>query len=68
MFERYSFMEKLGLTTFSGKSIMVFIDEFRTIENNNLDNLELLCPNCHAQTSTYRGKNIKKLSSVSPSS
>jgi len=28
--------------------------------NNNLDNLELLCPNCHAFTSTYRGKNISK--------
>jgi Zn finger protein HypA/HybF involved in hydrogenase expression len=28
--------------------------------NNNLDNLTLLCPNCHAQTSTYRGKNISK--------
>lgn len=28
--------------------------------NNELVNLELLCPNCHAQTSTYRGKNIKK--------
>ena len=28
--------------------------------NNELDNLELLCPNCHAQTDTYRGKNIKK--------
>lgn len=27
--------------------------------NNQLDNLELLCPNCHAQTSTYRGKNKK---------
>jgi len=26
--------------------------------NNNLSNLRLLCPNCHAQTSTYRGKNI----------
>jgi hypothetical protein len=26
--------------------------------NNNLDNLTLLCPNCHAQTPTYRGKNI----------
>jgi len=26
--------------------------------NNNLDNLTLLCPNCHAQTSTYRGRNI----------
>ena len=28
--------------------------------NNKLDNLELLCPNCHAQTDTYRGKNTKK--------
>ena len=26
-------------------------------ENNNLNNLELLCPNCHALTDTYRGKN-----------
>lgn len=28
--------------------------------NNELSNLELLCPNCHAQTPTYRGKNKKK--------
>lgn len=28
--------------------------------NNNLDNLELLCPNCHTLTPTYRGKNISK--------
>jgi 5-methylcytosine-specific restriction endonuclease McrA len=28
--------------------------------NNNLNNLRLLCPNCHAQTETYRGKNIGK--------
>ena len=28
-------------------------------KNNNLDNLRLLCPNCHAQTDTYRGKNKK---------
>lgn len=27
-------------------------------ENNLLENLQLLCPNCHAQTSTYRGRNI----------
>lgn len=26
-------------------------------ENNSLDNLRLLCPNCHALTDTYRGKN-----------
>lgn len=28
--------------------------------NNNLTNLELLCPNCHALTDNYRGKNRGK--------
>ena len=28
--------------------------------NHSLDNLEILCPNCHAMTDTYRGKNAKK--------
>ena len=27
--------------------------------NHKIDNLKLLCPNCHAFTSTYRGKNTK---------
>lgn len=26
--------------------------------NNDPENLKLLCPNCHAQTSTYRGRNM----------
>lgn len=26
-------------------------------KNNQLDNLRLLCPNCHAQTPTYKAKN-----------
>jgi len=30
-------------------------------DNNNLKNLELLCPNCHSLTPTYRGKNVQKL-------
>lgn len=35
--------------------------------DNRLENLRLLCPNCHALTPTYRGKNIKsKFSSVLP--
>jgi hypothetical protein len=29
-------------------------------DNNNLSNLSILCPNCHAQTTNYRGKNISK--------
>ena len=27
--------------------------------NHKLENLQMLCPNCHAQTDTYRAKNIK---------
>ena len=29
--------------------------------NNELNNLQYLCPNCHALTDTYRGKNINNL-------
>ncbi|WP_223284930.1 HNH endonuclease [Hymenobacter qilianensis] len=25
--------------------------------DHRIENLQLLCPNCHAQTPTYRGKN-----------
>ena len=28
--------------------------------DNRIENLQLLCPNCHAQTDNYRGKNIGK--------
>lgn len=28
--------------------------------NNNIENIRLLCPNCHALTDTYRGKNQKR--------
>lgn len=30
-------------------------------ENNKRENLRLICPNCHAQTSTYKGKNMGKI-------
>ena len=26
-------------------------------QNNSLDNLSLICPNCHSQTPTYKGAN-----------
>ena len=28
--------------------------------DNRIENLRILCPNCHAQTDTYRGKNISR--------
>lgn len=30
-------------------------------QNNTLSNLRLLCPNCHSQTPTYRGRNVKRV-------
>ena len=29
-------------------------------ENNDIENLQLLCPNCHALTDNYKGKNTRK--------
>jgi predicted HNH restriction endonuclease len=28
--------------------------------DNRVENLRLLCPNCHAQTDTYCGRNIRR--------
>lgn len=51
--------ERCGLTEWLNESINLEIhhkdgDRY----NNELDNLELLCPNCHSYTDTYRGKNM----------
>jgi len=44
--------------TWLGKEIPLELDHIDgDNENNNLENLRLLCPNCHAQTPTYRGRN-----------
>ena len=32
--------------------------------DNRIENLRLLCPNCHALTTTYRGKNIGRPAEV----
>ena len=29
-------------------------------QDNRIENLRFLCPNCHSQTPTYKGKNINK--------
>ena len=51
--------ERCGLTEWLGQPIPLelhHIDGDRL--NNELSNLQLLCPNCHALTDNYRGKNI----------
>lgn len=49
------------LTTWRGQQIPLELDHIDGDRMNNcLENLRILCPNCHAQTSTYRARNIKK--------
>lgn len=43
---------------FSKKTTVIEVDHVDgDSENNSLNNLRLLCPNCHSQTDTYKGKN-----------
>ena len=53
--------ECCGLTTWLNQPIPLelhHIDGDRT--NNKIENYQLLCPNCHAFTDSYRGKNSRK--------
>jgi len=52
--------EQCGLTKWLGHPVPLELhhrDGDRT--NNTLSNLEIVCPNCHALTDNYRGKNKK---------
>ncbi len=52
------YAEDCGLTCWKGKTISLQLDH---INGNKLDhrmeNIRLLCPNCHSQTETFAGKN-----------
>ena len=50
-----------SLTEWQGVPIPLELDHINgTNTDNRLMNLRLLCPNCHALTSNYRGKNWGK--------
>lgn len=55
---KYNICEGCGLTMWQGKQIPLELHHINgDNRDNRLDNLVLLCPNCHALTETYRGKN-----------
>lgn len=44
--------------TWNNKKLSLVIDHINGINNDNrLENLRILCPNCHSQTNTFAGKN-----------
>ena len=53
--------ESCGLTTWLNQEIPLEVHhKDGNRYNNTIENFELLCPNCHALTDSYRGKNSAK--------
>jgi 5-methylcytosine-specific restriction endonuclease McrA len=49
-----------GLTEWLDQLIPLELDHINgEHDDNRLENLRLLCPNCHATTPTYRGRNVR---------
>jgi Zn finger protein HypA/HybF involved in hydrogenase expression len=56
--------ECCGLTEWLGEPIPLELDHIDGDSiNNTIENLRVLCPNCHAKTPTYRGKNKRNKNS-----
>jgi 5-methylcytosine-specific restriction endonuclease McrA len=50
-----------GLTAWRGEHLSMHLDHVNGVANDHrLTNLRMLCPNCHSQTPTYGGRNMRR--------
>lgn len=50
------------ISNWRNKPITLQLDHINGVHyDNRIINLRLLCPNCHSQTKTYAGRNVKKI-------
>lgn len=56
--------ERCGRTEWEGEPIPLELHHINGVHNDNrIENLQILCPNCHALSDNYCGKNIKSKNS-----
>jgi len=49
-----------GISSWNGQKLVCELDHINGKRTDHrLENLRMLCPNCHSQTETFRAKNIK---------
>jgi hypothetical protein len=58
IYEQNESCNKCGINEWLGENITLELDHINgNNKDNSRDNLEALCPNCHSQTKTWRGRN-----------
>jgi Zn finger protein HypA/HybF involved in hydrogenase expression len=61
LYEQENKCNKCGLDEWLGyKFVLELEHKDGNNKNNNRDNLEMICPNCHSLTETWRGRNKKE--------
>lgn len=58
-----------GLSEWRGKRIVIQLDHINGINTDNrVENLRMLCPNCHSQTETFGARNQRQVRARRPNS
>ena len=53
--------ECCGIEDWQGRPLKMHIDHINGVKDDHrIENLRMLCPNCHSQTPTYGGRNVKR--------